>query len=105
MKQYKCPTCSNELVHVQTEDMHESDNEWYRVHFECMTCPVLSIVIDVPTADQLPIGGVPSVQRDIVGYDNRDDNTTWLWISSTEYVEVNPRQLYDNMIENCYPGD
>ena len=33
--------------------------------------------------------------------DNRDPSTTWLWISKTEYVEISPVDLIENMIENC----
>lgn len=40
--------------------------------------------------------------------DNRDQGTTWIWIDdirTTPYVEVNPIELYENMIENCYNED
>jgi hypothetical protein len=36
----------------------------------------------------------------ILDTDNRDDSTTWLWINQREYVEVNPKELMENMIEN-----
>ena len=38
--------------------------------------------------------------------DNRDPGTTWLIIEDTEdqdYVEVNPFELIENMVENCRP--
>lgn len=40
------------------------------------------------------------VQRDVVQVDNRDSNTTWLWISDTEYVEVIISDLVENAKEN-----
>lgn len=40
------------------------------------------------------------VQRDVVQVDNRDDRTTWLWISDTEYVEVDIPDLLENSLEN-----
>ena len=35
--------------------------------------------------------------------DNRDSRTTWLWIGGygNEYLEVDPVELIENMIENC----
>ncbi|MEE8599428.1 MAG: hypothetical protein V3S69_08010 [Dehalococcoidales bacterium] len=35
--------------------------------------------------------------------DNRDSGTTWLWISWEDYIEVNPVELINNVIENCEP--
>jgi hypothetical protein len=32
--------------------------------------------------------------------DNRDSRTTWLWIGN-DYVEVDPVDLIENMLENC----
>lgn len=37
----------------------------------------------------------------VVQVDNRDSRTTWLWTSDWEYVEVDPVELIENMIENC----
>lgn len=44
--------------------------------------------------------------------DNRDDHTTWLWPAGYgvgSYVEVDPFDLFENMLVNCYedrePGD
>lgn len=34
-------------------------------------------------------------------FDNRDPNTTWIWINDNEYVEINIAELVDNMIQNC----
>ena len=36
----------------------------------------------------------------VVNIDNRDAGTTWLWISETEYVEVNLQELSQNAAEN-----
>ena len=37
--------------------------------------------------------------------DNRDSRTTWLWLDSLMYIEVDPVDLMRNMIENCYNED
>ena len=40
--------------------------------------------------------------------DNRDQGATWIWlpdIRQNSYVEVDPGELYGNMIENCYNED
>jgi len=39
----------------------------------------------------------------VVLVDNRDPRCTWLWISDHEYVEVDPVDLVENMVENCTP--
>ncbi len=36
--------------------------------------------------------------------DNRDTSTTWLWLNDTDYVEVDPLDLFDNAIENSLIG-
>ena len=33
-------------------------------------------------------------------WDNRDTATTWLWIDKVRYVEVNPYDMIENMVEN-----
>jgi hypothetical protein len=35
--------------------------------------------------------------------DNRDQRTTWLWIGGygNQYLEVDPIELIENMVENC----
>ena len=43
-------------------------------------------------------------QYDVQDVDNRDQRTTWLWITQ-DYVEVDPIDLMENMIENCYNED
>lgn len=37
--------------------------------------------------------------------DNRDHNTTWVWTGENNFVEVNPVELFQNMVENCYNDD
>ena len=44
---------------------------------------------------------MPYHKRDVI-VDNRDPRTTWLWISPTEYIEVDPINLVTNMVENCF---
>ena len=39
-------------------------------------------------------------ERPIVKTDNRDPSTTWLHFADGSYVEVNPAELFSNMIEN-----
>jgi len=39
-------------------------------------------------------------QRRDYKVDNRDESTTWLWFSDREYLEVDPIELYNNMLEN-----
>ena len=51
-----------------------------------------------PIAEQYNIGDV----------DNRDTNTTWLWLDGTatpSYVEVDPVELFLNMLENADPEE
>ena len=36
----------------------------------------------------------------ITELDNRGPDTTWIWINEHEYVEVNPTELYENMVRN-----
>ena len=99
MKQYYCPTCSEELSHVGTEKQLDEGLKWYRVHLECMHCPeIMSVTISVPRAEDLPEGGV---EREVRRVDSRDDHTTWLWISDDEYIEVDPVELHHNMLMNC----
>jgi len=42
-------------------------------------------------------------ERTIVEIDNRDDRTTWLHLEDGSYVEVDPIELFINMLENNYP--
>jgi len=47
-------------------------------------------------------------QYDIKELDNRDSNTTWIWLDGTDtpsYVEVDPIELFQNMLENLDPED
>lgn len=44
-------------------------------------------------------GSIPE-RYDVQSIDNRDPSTTWLWIGD-DYVEVNPFELIENMVENC----
>lgn len=37
--------------------------------------------------------------------DNRDLHTTWLWLNTKEYVEVDPVDLLKNAIENLSPEE
>ncbi len=104
-KNYVCPICRKIMEVTQVERVREEtsygNSWWYRVSLECMTCPtILCVVIDVPTADALPPGHELPEEVEIVGYDNRDTNTTWLWISPTKYVEVDPTDLYNTMLDN-----
>lgn len=37
--------------------------------------------------------------------DNRDDHTTWLWPAGQdigEPIEIDPFEIFTNMLENCY---
>ena len=45
------------------------------------------------------------IERTVVTTDNRDERTTWLHLNpiegvNPEYVEVNPAELFRNMLEN-----
>lgn len=45
---------------------------------------------------------------DVRETDNRDTNTTWLWLDGTStpsYVEVDPIDLFVNMVDNLDPDD
>jgi len=45
---------------------------------------------------------------DIKELDNRDSDTTWIWLDGTDtpsYVEVDPIELFTNMLENLDPED
>ena len=44
-------------------------------------------------------GSIPE-RYDVASVDNRDYRTTWLWIGR-DYVEVDPVDLFTNMIDNC----
>ena len=37
---------------------------------------------------------------EVTELDNRDTRTTWLWIGD-DYIEVDPVELIQNVIENC----
>ncbi len=107
-KRYVCPTCQEELslvdVDLNSELMDGIQTHWFSVHMECMTCPeVMSVTVSVPIGDALPGNEGIHTRREVLVVDNRDSDTTWLWVSKTEYIEVNPRTLYDNMVENCFP--
>jgi hypothetical protein len=43
---------------------------------------------------------MPNQRVTITDTDNRDTSTTWIWISSTKYVEIDPGALMRNVIEN-----
>lgn len=45
----------------------------------------------------------------VLSTDNRDINTTWIWLQSEtdgvqDFVEIDPLELYDNAIENSPIG-
>lgn len=40
-------------------------------------------------------------RNEVTEVDNRDSRTTWLWISNEQYIEVDPIELIQNMVENC----
>jgi hypothetical protein len=44
---------------------------------------------------------VPPRQVEVESTDNRDVNTTWLWIEPNAYVEVDPVDLLLNALENA----
>lgn len=46
--------------------------------------------------------GIIPERYEVQSIDNRDPATTWLWITD-DYVEVNPFELIENMVENCRP--
>jgi len=39
-------------------------------------------------------------ERKVVESDNRESDTTWLHLEDGTYIEVNPAELFSNMIEN-----
>ena len=68
----------------------------------CTDLNIVGAFVDgTPTEPNDPKGWTPC-ERVVRSTDNRDDSTTWLWLDSDcgEYVEVNPTDLYDNMLEN-----
>jgi len=52
-----------------------------------------------PTEFDTPYKAVGYVP--IKSVDNRDERTTWLWLNELQYVEVDPVDIYNNMLENC----
>jgi hypothetical protein len=45
------------------------------------------------------------IRREITVVDNRDTRTTWLWIDTTHYIEVDPYELLRNALENSPIAD
>jgi len=41
----------------------------------------------------------------VVESENRDVETTWLWIGQGRYVDVNPFELLQKALENLPPSD
>ena len=99
---YYCPLCAEEAEVIQVDDQKgdtgATDVTWKRVHLECRgNCPLLWSVVDIP--DEC-YDGVMRRHRPVIEVDNRDSRTTWLWINQTEYVEIDPVALMNNMLEN-----
>ncbi len=103
---YYCPLCSEEAEVIQVDDVPgdigDEEITWKRVHLECRgKCPLLWSCVDIPTECY---DGMFPTRRVVVEVDNRDRATTWLWISKSDYVEVNPTDLMNNMLENLPDG-
>ncbi len=99
---YYCPLCAEEAEVIQVDDVKGSIGDetvtWKRVHLECRhECPLLESHVDVP--DECYDGMMPK-RRVVVEVDNRDSRTTWLWIGVSDYVEIDPIDLLENMLEN-----
>jgi len=41
-----------------------------------------------------------NVRRTVVELDNRDQSETWLWLEDGSRVEVDPIELFENLLEN-----
>ena len=102
---FYCPCCGQPADVVQIDDVPNDEKTvtWKRVHLECLgRCPVLWGCVDIPT--ECLNDGTPTIplHLKVDTVDNRDSRTTWLWINGdTEYIEVDPVDLIENMIENC----
>ena len=119
MTNYQCPSCRELLsmvnITTRTGSIGGEVVTSHDLHFECMTCPhILSMVVNVPNGTFIPHAQWYNVQPDLIKgsmgkstrvditeWDNRDERCTWLWISESEYIEVDPQELYQNMRENC----
>ncbi len=102
---YYCPGCGNEAEVIQVDDQHgdigDVDVTWKRIHLECRhSCSLLWACYDEPNEC---FTGALQKHREVIEVDNRDERTTWLWISRSDYIEVDPVDLIGNMIENCRP--
>ncbi len=98
---FYCPSCSNRAEVIQVDDVQDDEKTvtWKRVHLECRhSCPLLWSCIDIPAECY---GGVLRNRQEVVQVDNRDPGATWLWLSLSDFVEIDPVDLVENMIENC----
>ena len=102
---FYCPGCGKEAEVIQVDDQHgdigDVDVTWKRIHLECRhNCPLLWACYDTP---EECYGGILQKRVTDVTVDNRDPSATWLWISKSDYVEIKPLDLVENMVENCLP--
>ena len=109
MRPYHCPLCREPMRHVETRTVYGTIGDQvcnsYNLHFECMTCPdVLGIIVSVPNMEVTERDDLRDLmnrkEQTVLEVDNRDDRTTWLWLAGNKYVEVDPTDLYENMLEN-----
>lgn len=90
-----CKATPGVLKEYFEDMMHNSFDGWELTEQEVIS----RLIDDIELYQQ-----IASQQRQapIVVMDNRDQNTTWLWLNETDYVEVDPADLYRNMVENCF---
>ena len=77
---------------VQDDEFVESFNEF----IDNVASMVNHTPYDVDVRDPTMRTSVP-----VTEVDNRDNRTTWLWINESQYVEIDPVDLVENMIDNC----
>lgn len=103
---YVCPCCQHTLTHTETRSREGTMDGGivysYDLHFECMTCShIMAVVVNVPNPLKFrPIEDGMFRRRDIYAMNNRDEDTTWIWLNREEYIVVNPHKIMANMIEN-----
>lgn len=108
-REFYCPLCGDvaNVVQVDIIDPEPDDvdvPQWHRVHLECKgVCDLLWSCVDVPFGHHQE--AQVSRSTPVTNLDNRDVDTTWLWLTPTRYVEVNIPELANNAHENLNEHD